>query len=189
MTCGRGSWPVTMANIFRVIRRSWCKTCPAPRRSSLPIISITSPNRTGSPSARILPAIYFDQLVGRPEVKFDFTKIGWIGSPEQNDILHYMRADLPYRSIDDIRKAKEPPRCGSSGTGTTGFYIPRLLDEVLGTKHTIVSGYAGGSEVDLAVERGEVHCWSPLVATFFGREPYISWHKKGFCPRSATDQP
>jgi tripartite-type tricarboxylate transporter receptor subunit TctC len=128
----------------------------------------------------ILPAIYFDQLVGRPEVKFDFAKIGWIGSPEQNDILHYMRADSPYRSIDDIRKAKEPPRCGSSGTGTTGFYIPRLLDEVLGTKHTIVSGYPGGSEIDLAVERGEVHCWSPLVATFFGREPYISWLKKGF---------
>jgi len=128
----------------------------------------------------ILPAIYFDQLVGRPEVKFDFAKIAWIGSPEQNDIIHYMRADSPYRSIEDIRKAKEPPRCGSSGTGTTGFYIPRLLDEVLGTKHTIVSGYPGGSEIDLAVERGEVHCWSPLVATFFGREPYISWLKKGF---------
>ena len=128
----------------------------------------------------ILPAIYFDQLVGRPEVKFDFAKIAWIGSPEQNDIIHYMRADSPYRSIDDIRKAKEPPRCGSSGTGTTGFYIPRLLAEVLGAKHTIVSGYPGGSEIDLAVERGEVHCWSPLVATFFGREPYISWQKKGF---------
>jgi len=51
---------------------------------------------------------------------------------------------------------------------------------VLGTKHTIVSGYPGGAEIDLAVERGEVHCWSPLVATYFGREPYISWHKKGF---------
>ena len=128
----------------------------------------------------LLPAIYFDQLVGRPEVKFDFAKIPWIGSPEQNDIVHYMRADSPYKTIDDIRKAKEPPRCGSSGTGTTGFYIPRLLDEVLGTKHIIVSGYPGGSEIDLAVERGEVHCWSPLVATFFGREPYISWQKKGF---------
>ncbi|HLN85547.1 MAG TPA: tripartite tricarboxylate transporter substrate-binding protein, partial [Candidatus Limnocylindrales bacterium] len=83
-------------------------------------------------------------------------------------------------SIEDIRKAAEPPRCGSSGTGTTGFYIPRLLDEVLGTKHIIVSGYPGGSEIDLAVERGEVHCWSPLIATYFGREPYISWQKKGF---------
>ena len=97
----------------------------------------------------LLPAIYFDQLVGRKEVQFDFAKIPWIGSPEQNDIVHYMRADSPYKSIEDIRKAKEPPRCGSSGTGTTGFYIPRLLDEVLGTKHTIVSGYPGGSEIDL----------------------------------------
>lgn len=128
----------------------------------------------------LLPAIYFDQLVGRKEVQFDFAKIPWIGSPEQNDIIHYMRADSPYKTMDDIRKAKEPPRCGSSGTGTTGFYIPRLLDEVLGTKHTVVSGYQGGAEIDLAVERGELHCWSPLVATYFGREPYISWQKKNF---------
>ena len=117
---------------------------------------------------------------GAKKCKFDFAKIPWIGSPEQNEIVHYMRADSPYKSIDDIRKAKEPPRCGSSGTGTTGFYIPRLLDEVLGTKHTVVAGYPGGSEIDLAVERGEVHCWSPLVATYFGREPYISWQKKNY---------
>lgn len=128
----------------------------------------------------LLPATYFDQLVGRKEVQFDFAKIPWIGSPEQNEIIHYMRADSPYKSIEDIRRAKEPPRCGSSGTGTTGFYIPRLLDEVLGTKHVVVAGYPGGSEIDLAVERGEVHCWSPLVATYFGREPYISWQKKNY---------
>lgn len=128
----------------------------------------------------LLPAIYFDQLVKRPEVQFDWAKFTWIGSPEQNDALHYMRADTPYQTVEDIRNAKEPPRCGSSGTGTTGHYIPRLLEEVLGLKHRIVGGYQGGTEIDLAVERGEVYCWSPLIATFFGREPYISWHKKGF---------
>ena len=128
----------------------------------------------------ILPAIYFDQLVGRDEVQFDWAKFTWIGSPEQNDILHFIRADTPYRTVEDLRNAKEPPRCGSSGTGTTGHYIPRLLEEVLGMKSKIVSGYPGGAEIDLALERGEVHCWSPLVATFFGREPYIGWHKKGF---------
>ncbi len=128
----------------------------------------------------ILPAIYFDQLVKRPEVQFDWAKFTWIGSPEQNDALHYMRADTPYQTIEDIRNAKEPPRCGSSGTGTTGHYIPRLLEETLGLKHRIVGGYQGGTEIDLAVERGEVHCWSPLIATFFGREPYLTWHKKGF---------
>jgi len=128
----------------------------------------------------ILPALYFDQLVGRKEVQFDWTKFSWIGSPEQNEPLHYMRADSPYKTIEDIRKAKVPPRCGSSGTGTTGHYIPRLLEETLGLKHNIVGGYQGGSEIDLAVERNEVVCWSPLVATFFGREPYMGWYKKGF---------
>ena len=130
----------------------------------------------GSPS----PALYYAQLVGSKEAKFNWPKFNFIGAPERNGHLLFMRADSPYKTLEDIRKAKEPPRCGSSGTGTTGFYIPRLLDEVLGTKHTIVSGYQGGSEIDLAVERGEVHCWSPLIATYFGREPYISWQKKGF---------
>ena len=33
------------------------------------------------------PAMYFEQLVGRPETKFDFAKYSWIGSPEKNDAL------------------------------------------------------------------------------------------------------
>jgi tripartite-type tricarboxylate transporter receptor subunit TctC len=126
------------------------------------------------------PALYFDQLVGRPEVKFDWAKFTWIGSPEQNDVLHYIRSDAPFKTIDDLRNAKEPPRCGSTGTGTTGHYIPLLLEETLGIKTTIVSGYQGGAEIDLAVERNEVVCWSPLIATYFGREPYKRWHKSGF---------
>jgi tripartite-type tricarboxylate transporter receptor subunit TctC len=126
------------------------------------------------------PGLYFEQLVGRPEVKFDWSKFTWIGSPEQNDVMHYIRSDAPFKTVDDLRNAKEPPRCGSTGTGTSGHYLPRLLDETLGITTTIVSGYQGGSEIDLAVERNEVVCWSPLVATFFGREPYKRWFKTGF---------
>ena len=47
------------------------------------------------------PALYFDQLVGRPEVKFDWSKFSWIGSPEQNDVLHFIRTDAPFKTIDD----------------------------------------------------------------------------------------
>ena len=49
------------------------------------------------------PALYFDQLVARPEVKFDWAKFTWIGSPEQNDVLHYIRSDAPFKTIDDLR--------------------------------------------------------------------------------------
>lgn len=126
------------------------------------------------------PALYFDQLVGRSEVKFDWAKFNWIGSPEKNDIVSYMRADAPFKSIDDLRNAKEPPKCGSTGTGSTGHYTPRLLEETLGIKTQIVSGYPGASDIELAIERGEVYCWSPLLATYFGREPYRRWHKSGY---------
>jgi len=126
------------------------------------------------------PALYFDQLIKRNEVKFDWSKFAWIGSPEQNELLHYIRTDAPFKTIDDLRNAKEPPRCGSSGTGTSGHYVPRLLEEVLGIKTHIVGGYQGGAEIDVAVERNEVVCWSPLVATYFGREPYKRWHNSGF---------
>jgi len=126
------------------------------------------------------PALYFDQLIKRDEVKFDWSRFAWIGSPEQNEILHFIRTDAPFKTLDDFRNAKDPPKCGSSGTGTTGHYIPRLLEEVLAIKTHIVSGYQGGAEIDLAVEKNEVVCWSPVIATYFGREPYKRWHKSGF---------
>src|ERR1044071_6242394 len=52
------------------------------------------------------PALYFDQLVGRPEVKFDWSKFTWIGSPEPNDVLHFLRTDAPFKTIDDLRNTK-----------------------------------------------------------------------------------
>ena len=82
------------------------------------------------------PALYFEQLVGKPESKFDWANFSWIGSPERNDALHYIRADSPYKTIDDLRNAKEPRQCGSTGGGTTAHYFPRLLEDTLGIKTT-----------------------------------------------------
>jgi tripartite-type tricarboxylate transporter receptor subunit TctC len=92
----------------------------------------------------------------------------------------YMRADAPFKTVQDIRNAKEPPKCGATGTGTSGHYIPRMLEETLGTKFTIVTGYAGGNEIDLATERNEVVCRSFTTAAYFAREPYHTWRKKNF---------
>ena len=59
-----------------------------------------------------------------------------------------MRADAPFKTIEDLRNAKEPPKCGSTGTGSTGHYIPRLLEETLGIKTQIVSGYPGAPDTN-----------------------------------------
>ncbi len=128
----------------------------------------------------IQPSIYFNQLMLQKEVKYDWAKFAWIGSSDKSDYLLYMRADLPYKTLADVRKAKEPPKCGSTGAGTSGSYMPKLLEEVLGTKFTIIAGYQGGGEIDLAVERGELHCRSFTIQAYHSREPYHTWRKKGF---------
>lgn len=124
--------------------------------------------------------MYLDQMVGRQEVQYDVRKFHWIGSPEKSDVLVYMRSDAPYKSIEDIQKASTPPKCGSTGTAGTDFILARLLEETLGAKIETVLGYPGGSEIDLAVEKGEVQCRGMTAAPFFGREPFISWRKRNF---------
>jgi tripartite-type tricarboxylate transporter receptor subunit TctC len=123
------------------------------------------------------PSLYLDQLVGKKEVQFDWAKFGWVGSTENTPWLLYMKTDTPYKTIEDVRKAKQPPKCSATGTGTSGHFIPKLLDEALAAKFTLVMGYQGGAEQDLAFERGEVVCRSISIPTFFAREPFITWRK------------
>lgn len=128
----------------------------------------------------IFPALYFDQVVGRKEVKFDWSKFVWVGSPVTSNHLLYMRADSPFKTIDDVVKTKTAPKCGATGTSSTAYYVPKLLDEVIDTNFDIVLGYQSGQDIDLAVERGEVICRSFTLTAFFAREPFITWRKKKF---------
>ncbi|MGE5218069.1 MAG: Bug family tripartite tricarboxylate transporter substrate binding protein [Chloroflexota bacterium] len=128
----------------------------------------------------IFPALYFDQLVGRKEVKFDWSKFIWLGSPVKSEHLFYMRADAPYKSIHDIVKTTNPPKCGATGTASTAYYVPKLLDQVIGTNFDVVLGYKTGTDIDLAVEKGEVICRAFTITAFFAREPFFTWMKKKF---------
>jgi tripartite-type tricarboxylate transporter receptor subunit TctC len=128
----------------------------------------------------INPGIYMDQLIGRKEVQYDWAKFNWIGTPEQTESVLFFRGDTPYKTIDDLRKAVEPPKCGSTGTASTTYHIPKLIEEVFGVKFTIITGYQGAADIDVALERGELQCRLITIAAFFGREPHISWFKKGF---------
>jgi tripartite-type tricarboxylate transporter receptor subunit TctC len=123
-------------------------------------------------------ALYFDQLMKRPEVQFDWSKYGWVGSSTPTNALLYMWANAPYKTIHDVRSATVPPKCGVTGTGNTGYYFPKLLEQAIGTKFQLVTGYQGGADIEIAVERGEVQCRAFSVQVFFGREPFNTWRSK-----------
>jgi hypothetical protein len=82
--------------------------------------------------------------------------------------------------MEDIRNASTAPKCGSNGITSTGYYLPKLMEDTLGTKFDIVLGYQSGQDVDLAVERGEVVCRAFTITAYFAREPFISWQKRHF---------
>jgi tripartite-type tricarboxylate transporter receptor subunit TctC len=126
------------------------------------------------------PANYIDQLLGSKEVKFDWPKFSWIGSPERIDQVLFIRTDVPYKTLDDMRNASDPPRCAALARAGLGYLLPRLLEEGLGVKFHMVLGYGGGGEMNLAIEKGEVQCRAGTVSAYVGREPTRTWIKNGF---------
>jgi tripartite-type tricarboxylate transporter receptor subunit TctC len=128
----------------------------------------------------VIPSLYLNQIIGRSEIQFEWAKFNWIGSPARGASQMYMRSDTPYKTIEDIRTAKEPPKCGATGVTGPDSYYPKLLHETVGARFSIVTGYPGGTDIDLGVERGEIQCRAFTIEAFFGREPYHTWRKKGF---------
>ena len=96
------------------------------------------------------------QLVKVDGVRFDMSRFGWIGSPSNETTVLVIRSDLPYRTVDDLRRAREPVHIGATGPGASTFDFPLLLKALLGANLRIVAGYQAGTEVNLAIERREM---------------------------------
>lgn len=121
--------------------------------------------------------LYLSQLSGQKEVKFDLTKMNWIGSLENDDMMLFGRSDAPFSSVDEMLKSKDLPKCGSTGAGSSDYVMSKILEETIGLKVNHVLGYPGSSEIAIAMERGEVQCMGLTIATYYGREPFLTWLK------------
>ncbi len=62
----------------------------------------------------------FSQLLKAQGVKFDLTRFSWIGSQSIEGTLFVIRNDLPYKTIQDLLKAKRPIFVAAQGAATPG---------------------------------------------------------------------
>ena len=94
-------------------------------------------------------------VLGEPEAKFDPRKWNWLGGWGEavNDCSVWKTA--PATTLEEA-KTKEVI-IGTIDTGSNTHQNPQLINNILGTKMKLVPGYGGGSQVRLAMERGEVH--------------------------------
>ena len=123
---------------------------------------------------------YLSQLSGQKEVQFDLPKFQWIGSLENDDMMLFARADAPFKSMSEIVRSTELPKCGSTGVGSSDYVMSKILEETIGAKVQHVTGYPGSSEIAIAMERGEVQCMGLTISTYYGREPFLTWLKTKF---------
>lgn len=86
--------------------------------------------------------------------RFEPGALQWLGSltarPGVVAVWHTAQAT----TLEDAKKVELV--MGSTGVGSGNYWIPTLANAVLGTKFKLVTGYRGGADINLAIERREI---------------------------------
>ncbi len=109
--------------------------------------------KDGTQLATVDQAVPLQQVLNDPGIQFDASKFNWIGNPiaDNNTMAAWSASGVS--SIDDA-KAREVV-VGANGITASAQY-PQALNVLLGTRFKIITGYPGGTDINLAMERGEV---------------------------------
>src|SRR5262249_41018209 len=110
----------------------------------------------------------FDPLLGSKGAQFQANKYTWIGSANNEVSVCVAWKGSGITKLEDT--FTKELIAGATGQAADTDQFPRILNGVLGTKFKIVTGYPGGNDVTLAMERGEVkgRCgwsWSSVLST------------------------
>jgi tripartite-type tricarboxylate transporter receptor subunit TctC len=106
------------------------------------------------------------QLMNLPGVQFDTRNFHWIGS-----LNNEVGLCVSWHEGSKVKEFKDlfehELLTGSSGGGGSENSA-RIMNDLMGTKFKVISGYKGGAEVLVAMERGEVNgrcswSWSSIV--------------------------
>jgi tripartite-type tricarboxylate transporter receptor subunit TctC len=116
----------------------------------------------------LLRNVAFEPMFGNRAAQFDPSKFAWIGSASNEVSICVAWHTTGIATLDDL--LTKDLVVGGIGPGTDLAVFPKIINGVLGTRMKVVNGYAGGNEVMLAVERGELggRCawsWSAVKAT------------------------
>jgi tripartite-type tricarboxylate transporter receptor subunit TctC len=111
----------------------------------------------------------FDPLLGRSKgAQFEAAKYTWIGSANNEVSVCVAWHTSGIRRFEEL--LSKELTVGGTGAAADTDQFPRIMNGMLGTKMKIVTGYPGGNDVGLALERGEVNgrcgwSWSSVKAT------------------------
>jgi tripartite-type tricarboxylate transporter receptor subunit TctC len=121
--------------------------------------------KDGTAMAQVQRLVPFVQIMGEPGPQFETAKFNWLVSlASEVTVCVAWKPSTDIKTFEDVQK-RELIIGGSGPNDTEAF--PTVMNNVLGSKFKIVSGYPSSTAITLAVERGEVHgiCASLLSLT------------------------
>ena len=110
--------------------------------------------RDGTAIGATSRSVAFENILGNRAAQYDASKFTWIGSANDEVSVCVSWHTSGVAKFEDAL-VKELT-VGSTGQGDDTYQFPRFVNNVLGTKFKIITGYPGGNDVSLAMERGEV---------------------------------
>jgi tripartite-type tricarboxylate transporter receptor subunit TctC len=110
--------------------------------------------KDGTTIATIHNAMPTHQVLDGRGVRYDSGKFNWLGStgPDNEVVFAWHTAGI--KSIADAMRREVV--LGGTGAGSGIVIIPTAMNNVLGTRFKIVTGYKSSEEINLALQRGEV---------------------------------
>src|SRR5215831_17497155 len=123
--------------------------------------------RDGIEIAIFAASTAMEPIMGNDQAKFDVTRFGWIGSMNQDVSFCgvWVGPGIPATFRDMLTKVSKELVFGSAGPAAISHQHPLVLKNVLGAGLRVIAGYDGQKEVNLAMQRGEVHGACGLFAS------------------------
>jgi tripartite-type tricarboxylate transporter receptor subunit TctC len=110
--------------------------------------------KDGSVIGTIGRGLAMEPLIGKSNVQFDARRFTWIGSGTNEISVCAVSSTSPVKTWEDVMTT--PISVGGEGSGSDPDTFTILMRNLLGAKLQLVTGYPGGAEITLAIERGEV---------------------------------
>jgi tripartite-type tricarboxylate transporter receptor subunit TctC len=111
--------------------------------------------RDGTAIATFAGGPILEPLIGARNPGYDMSAFTWIGAITKDIGLCIAWAATPFKTIEEVRRQQMV--VAGTGAGSETDTWPVVLNEVLGTRFKLVTGYLGTQETILAIERGEAH--------------------------------
>jgi len=108
-------------------------------------------------------------LSNAPGARFDATKLSWLGSPTREHNACIANSTAKAKTANDLRSHELVLGDTGPGTGTRSY--PKVLNDLLGYKFKLVSGFRSSADVFLAMERGEVDGICESLDSIMQRKP------------------